>query len=154
MRQIIVYQEDGETFTGTTDASGRYHLGGLESGQWYVQAGHQELGYLPSDPVSVDVTAPQSVIRHIELVLGASLTGVITSPGGATVAGATVTAQMSEGSYGSTVTDEDGRYDIHGLADGIHTILVEAVALLPSNWTQFPLFWARPTPWTSNSTWE
>ena len=58
------------------------------------------------------------------VVSSADIVGTIVNPAGAPIAGMTVSVQNQAGAaVGSGVTDETGKYAIHGLVPGTYTLI-------------------------------
>lgn len=108
----------------TSDADGRFELGGLAPGSYTVTARHRDWAEA-SESVSVGEESPAPV--ELRLAHGASVVGQVTS-GGRPMAGATVTLSADggrghwyEAESPATSTDEDGRFAFEHLKPGRHT---------------------------------
>jgi len=122
-----------------TDADGRYTLDNVTPGSISVHAlgaGWVSVGYSGSQagdasPYAVQVEPGETAELDLEVIPGAKASGRVTTSGGEPVAGAVVQASGEGGrndvflvllglgsSFGATVTDEEGRYEIDVLAPG------------------------------------
>lgn len=108
-----------------TDASGKYSLDSLPSGNYRLEAYKQ--GYTRSQHDGVEVSAG-SVTPNVDFVLqqGASLSGFVTDSFNHPIAGATVYASGNKSGSDTVTTDSTGRFHIAGLSDGTYTLDVSA----------------------------
>ncbi|MBN9101251.1 MAG: MFS transporter [Pseudonocardia sp.] len=114
---------------GTVDHDGRYHLDRPRGGGMHMLVaaapGHiPRAAHLPTTPGH----------HTLDLVLagGTGLGGRIHGPDGEAVAGARVTVTDTAGEVaGTTTSGADGRYALHGLTAGIHTLTAIAEGRAP-----------------------
>ena len=125
--------------SAVTDADGRYTLDNVTPGSISVHAlgaGWVSVGYSGSQtgdasPYAAQVEPGETAELDLEVIPGAKASGRVTTSGGEPVAGAVVEASGEGGrndvflvllglgsSFGATVTDEEGRYEIDVLAPG------------------------------------
>jgi protocatechuate 3,4-dioxygenase beta subunit len=113
---------------GTTDATGKYSIIGLPNDSYDVSLSAD--GYIDPTDITADITAiTQSAVADFSLVHGATIRGIVRTPEGDPVFGATVTARSSDPSvfgYASDVTLPDGSYELSGLDVASYTTTVEA----------------------------
>jgi hypothetical protein len=104
----------------TTDAKGRFRLDGLSSGQQTLRA--RAGGYGSGRQSAIAPGRPVDIY----LFPGATVSGTVTGPGNAAVAGAIVRADLDMPRYRPVVrpvvTDALGRYEIAGLDPGSYRV--------------------------------
>lgn len=137
---VSVQDLDGGWVQGaTTDVDGRYEVGGLAPGSYLIRFRDPDGGYVPvfhdgswrqdaASPLVVGVGQDQ--VLDMALERGVSVTGVVTSAAGGhgiaagqPIADVTVVAWLGGLDFGTEpvgfgVTDESGRYTLHGLPAG------------------------------------
>ena len=137
---IVAFTEPrGNTFDpytkgfATTDAAGEFRLDGLLPGRYIVAATPEGEPSVINDKLRIPATAP------VEIVLDgdASLEGTVTGPDDKPVAGAQLMVVSEQAmSFGSAVTDENGKYVLRGLVSGSQSALVisaEGLARYPAD---------------------
>ncbi|BDV29860.1 hypothetical protein Microterr_05200 [Microbacterium terricola] len=102
----------------TTSATGDYSLTQVRPGDYLLRVKHT------GDPTQVPISVASGVDQDRDFVLpaGATVTGTVTRPGGAPVAGATVEVWSPSGQVATGVTASNGTYRIKGLAAGSYTL--------------------------------
>ncbi|HWQ96078.1 MAG TPA: S-layer protein domain-containing protein [Candidatus Methylomirabilis sp.] len=103
-----------------TDATGRYRLEGLSSGNYIISISPPYGINLISNSTIVHVSMDETVTANIVLQTGSIITGSVTSYNGTPVANAYVYA--SGPGYGSASTDINGNYVIAGLPAGNYLV--------------------------------
>jgi Carboxypeptidase regulatory-like domain len=112
----------------TTDAAGRYTFTGVSSGTYSVTATAN--GYLARTYTGVPVTAGVTNTQDIQLTTTGRVTGTVTTTGGATVAGATITLQGGNLATTDTVTSNStGHYTSNWDPIGTYTVTCSAPGL-------------------------
>ncbi len=124
-----------------TDAGGAFDLEGVRAGAG-VKLRVEAEGYLATT-VSVDVKADATSAMEAILVRESKLSGKVTDEKGAPLAGAKVRveapprggqagmlASMLGGTWRSAVADDNGAYEVRGLAEGDRKVRVEAAKYL------------------------
>jgi len=98
-----------------TDGMGGYHINGLASGSGYVVTVYPD----NQVPVSIDTIAPATSIDfNLATATGKVIKGTVTDNTGAAIANVWVNVwSASTGSWGSIQTDDNGTFEISGLAD-------------------------------------
>ncbi len=137
---VLARTESGELATpapATTGAGGTYTITGLPPGRYRIRfapgPGSPYVGqyyanqtqWCLADGITLDAGQELTGINAV-LLLGASISGTVTGPGGGPAAGVSVTAQgggETPSSSGQAVTAVDGTYTIAGLADGQYKLL-------------------------------
>jgi hypothetical protein len=127
----------GLTLGSSTDASGHYSFGNLSSGDYKLSFSDC---FIPSSdayaPVWADdkptkaqadvisLASGDAVTKNASLVVGGHITGHVTGPGGAPLAGACAQADLADGTQTVSLarTDSNGDYDLQGLATGDYTV--------------------------------
>jgi MFS family permease len=105
----------------TTGADGGYRLDGLPEGDVVVTANAPD-SRPAARPVTVTLDAP--VVVDLLLPAQGAVTGVVSTPGGAPLGGATVTVLDPEGQVvATTTTDDEGGYALRGLDRGEYTLV-------------------------------
>lgn len=116
------------TYSGgstTTDATGRYTFTGVSSGTYAVTATAN--GYQARTYTDVTVTAGATNTQDLQLTTTGRVTGTVTTTGGATVAGATVTLQGGNLPTTDTVTSNStGHYTSNWDPIGTYTLTCSA----------------------------
>jgi len=118
------------TRTGTTQADGTYHLGGVPEGSYDMTV--TAFGYSPG-MATVAVVNGQTTVQNFALNAGAAhrVSGTVTnSATGLPVAGATVRIQGTP--IPPATTDADGMYAFAVVPDGTYDIMATAPGLRPS----------------------
>src|SRR5262249_50020424 len=118
------------TRTGTTQADGTYHLGGVPEGSYDMTV--TAFGYRPG-MATVAVVNGQTTVQNFALNAGAAhrVSGTVTnSATGLPVAGATVRIQGTP--IPPATTDADGMYAFAVVPDGTYDIMATAPGLRPS----------------------
>lgn len=120
--------------TATTDATGKYTIQGLATGNFFLQFSEGTnpnlLTVYSGGSLNADQAAPVSVTAGSTTTLGAALptggqiTGTITNAsGGAVVSGVNVFAFDANGNFaGSATTDANGKYTIQSLRGGSYKL--------------------------------
>ena len=121
---VLATNVDGVVISSTTDETGSYSIKGLAAGAWKVFAYAQ--GFVTSEEFPAELEVGGALSLNFALVPGASVSGTITDSNGNPIAGAIVFAYGADGKEGSAATDQNGNYEIIGLAPGIYTITVKA----------------------------
>jgi uncharacterized GH25 family protein len=115
--------------TATTDAKGRFRIEGLASGRYKVTAEARGFG-LGARVISVPTPAVQ-----VFLFAGGWITGTVRGPDGRPVGGALVFAEPDSPiplrPAAPTTSDAAGRFEIVGLRDGVHRLVVRHPAFAP-----------------------
>lgn len=159
--QVAAYRESGDgtwEFVGSalTDSSGAYDLVGLPAGVYRVAfAPFGEPDYVgeywdgassldAADDIDLSDGTPATGI-DAQLAAGGHVTGTVTGPDGAPLAGIYVNAVRRPAAPGSptgfAVTDADGRYDIGGLGTGDYDVSFNDLAQ-----SYVPEFWPDAHP--------
>jgi hypothetical protein len=111
---------DGSTLTGSTDASGHAIIDGLVPGDYTVTSTADGYFTAPAVPLTVaafDTTYPLDV----PVLSPGSVSGIITDPSGAPLAGATVSLE-GVGVNATTTSAADGSFTFDGLDLGQYTV--------------------------------
>jgi len=111
----------------TTGADGRYRLGGLEAGDNMLEVQVHERGRATAE---LELVAGEERGWDPIVGLGAELVGRVLDEGGGPLSGWSVVA-VAEGtggrpSWGSSFSDENGRFRIPDLEAGLHRVTLEA----------------------------
>ncbi|HPS00703.1 MAG TPA: carboxypeptidase regulatory-like domain-containing protein [Candidatus Sumerlaeota bacterium] len=119
----------GEIRSVESDAEGYFEVADMEPGMLRVQA--SATGFVSPVVKSVELPDRGSASVLFEMTPGGSVQGLVLSPDGKPVAGAVVMARLHGGSGDSNggqsaETDENGRYEVTGLAAGTYTLVVTA----------------------------
>jgi hypothetical protein len=111
------------TVTATTNAEGLYSVGVLPVGTYTVS--FEASGYISPADQTVTITGPNTTQTiNGELNLPSTISGTVTDPTGAPLAGATVTADGPV--FVTTTTGADGTYSLTGLDIGTYTVTFHA----------------------------
>lgn len=124
---------------GLTDEEGNYRAQGIPTGSYKIQIFATHAGYInewysdKADMQSADtvtVTAPEERFDiNAVLEAGGTISGRVTSPGGAGIEGATVTLYDTLQAYVTSVlTDADGGYGMLGLPGGGYKVHFNAAS--------------------------
>lgn len=108
-----------------TDAEGKYTLVGLPASSTYEVyfAHNQDTAYLPTVKTKVYVAVGSTSTLNADLVEGGSISGSVTTAGGAAFAGGKVcTSSPGEGTRCAS-TDPNGEYTIVGLPQGSYKVV-------------------------------
>ncbi|WP_415916019.1 carboxypeptidase regulatory-like domain-containing protein [Speluncibacter jeojiensis] len=122
---VVVTDLTGNVVARTeTDAAGAFAIHGLPPGQVVVTAA--AAAHQPESQV-IEIVHGAENVADIVLAAVGRVEGVVTGPGGAPFAQATVTALDPSGAVvARSATDADGRYRLGGLADGHYTVVTTA----------------------------
>jgi protocatechuate 3,4-dioxygenase beta subunit len=124
---ILIFGMNGFA-QGTTDAQGKYSIVGLPNDSYDVSLTAD--GYIAPSDLTVDVTpTTQAAVANFTLTHGATIRGIVRTPEGDPIFGATVVARSSDPSvfgYASDITLPDGSYEISGLDVATYSTTVEA----------------------------
>lgn len=115
-----VSNENGIYRASTTGDDGRYLVGGLSTGSYQVSFSGASAGYLYSEyPGTVAVVVGEDT-GDVDAVLGigGTITGTISEGNGSVIEGVQVCAEAVDfsASGGCTSTDQNGAYELRGLA--------------------------------------
>jgi large repetitive protein len=111
---------DGSTLTGSTDASGHVVIDGLVPGDYTVTSTAD--GYFTAPPVPLTVTALETTYPlDVPVLSPGSVSGIVTDPTGAPLAGATVSLEGA-GVNATTTSAADGSFTFNGLDLGQYTV--------------------------------
>jgi protocatechuate 3,4-dioxygenase beta subunit len=113
---------------GTTDATGKYSIIGLPTDSYDVSLSAD--GYIDPTDATADITpTTQAAVADFAIAHGATIRGIVRTPEGDPVFGATVVARSSDPNvfgYAADVTLPDGSYEISGLDVASYSTTVEA----------------------------
>lgn len=109
----------GTDYTGKSNRSGNYSIEGIVEGDYYLRASHE--GYMPSISDTAVHISPAEPILYNFTLRGGTLTGIVDN-GTALLAGVNVTLILSNGVSLIAETDENGRYIIKGIPEGVYAI--------------------------------
>ena len=113
---------------GTTDATGKYTIIGLPNDSYDVSLSAD--GYIDPADATADITpTTQAAVADFAIAHGATIRGIVRTPEGDPVFGATVVARSSDPNvfgYAADVTLPDGSYEISGLDVASYSTTVEA----------------------------
>ena len=131
-----VYQTPGQWYRGedTTDAKGRYSLGGLTRETYVVEVKPPEGSDLaPAALHDVNALEGGGVVKlqDIRLYKGGVLLGTVVGADGKPVEGATASLRVGMGRHGTVLnptTDARGRFELRGLPTGGYDITVRPPA--------------------------
>jgi protocatechuate 3,4-dioxygenase beta subunit len=130
--EVRMYRASLGAGTGRTDGNGAYIVKGLPTGSYtlcldgsYTVQATAPYGYtndcVGEPGVTVDVVAGQATTSNGTIERAGAVSGVVTGNG--PVAGVWVSVYASSGSYlNSTSTDDNGSYQLNGLAPGEVTV--------------------------------
>lgn len=119
---VILKNTSNNTYYALTDNSGNYSAEGLAFGTYTIKV--EKPGYKTTDNpvVTISSSASQKIVNISNLIqLNAKISGVVSDEGSLPVPNAEVKISSPEGST-STVTDNSGRYELAGLANGSYTV--------------------------------
>lgn len=132
----------------STTADGSFAISGLQTGR-YTVAYYDDATLSPyletwwgghwrqEDAESLEITADNpSVEASIQLILGGGISGRVTTRAGAGIPGAQVTLHGSEVTR-ATSTDENGNYEVVGVAPGTYHLSLAG----PWNWPPVETWW-------------
>ncbi len=124
VEDVIVMAEDSSGFSRLemTDANGSYKIGKLASGTYTVSANDEDCSF--ADHKNVIVTKGQTTSNINFAGIDGKITGIITKSDGSTPLGdCMVCAIDSSGdTAGIGKTDENGKFELSGLASGSYTV--------------------------------
>ncbi|SEQ53355.1 beta-sandwich domain-containing protein [Natrinema salaciae] len=121
---VAAENDDGEVFEATTDANGTYALTDVSAGTYVVDVADTPPGYRPEKIVTV---APGEHVTGVDFEIErtpGTIDGYVTNAAGVPIADATV-ADADGGAF-SVTTDENGSYEIDGLAPGRYALRAAA----------------------------
>lgn len=122
--------------TTNADERGEYHLETLTPGEWLV--GAQGGNRLSSGKVTQVLTPGEEARVDLDLLTdeiaaeGAQLTGTVTDEDGRPIPDATVTATQTGNPTAQTLTANNGRYVLEGLAPGPYSVNVGRTGFTPA----------------------
>lgn len=132
---VAIDAGDQEVSTGTTDADGDYEIAGLAPGSYRVHfvdcADGAFVDEYYDDEPSLEAATPVTVQAgqahagvDAELASAGSITGTVSGPGGAPVAGVCASALNADGQeLAMGGTDESGTYFINHLSPGLYRVI-------------------------------
>ena len=134
--QRSVYQRVGQWYRGdaTTDAEGRYSLGGVTLETYQIEVG-RPVGRDLAPAVLHDVNAREDggdvKVQDVRLYKAAALVGTVVGADGKPVQGAEAVVRVGWGRHGTMLTEStgaDGRFTLRGLATGAYAVTVRPPA--------------------------
>ena len=130
--QMVTASGGDETaLSAVTDENGDYLITGVGAGDWDVAVASRF--YLCPDPETITVTAGATSVLDVDLVLGGTVTGVVTDSGGQPMPGVRVRAnEFDEAWLVQTWTDEYGAYELSPLAPGVYRVTARDVDHIPA----------------------
>ena len=112
------------------DRSGLFEITGLADGKWELVASHDR--YARSTKITVDVLGPGPFEQNLDVMLGAWVTGRVTTVSAAPISGAEIELN-GDGHWAIVEIQVDGDYEILGLPEGTYEISVHSEEYAPQS---------------------
>jgi len=120
---VMVSNDGDQVFSTSVDENGNYKISNIAAGEWRIYASAK--GFISSEKIII-LESDGITSQDFALTYGASISGMIRDTNNNQIENALVFAQGSDNSINSTITDDNGYYEIEGLTEGAYTITVRA----------------------------